>query len=350
MRNSPNTIPYLDGWRGLAIVLVLQSHFGLGGGGRLGVALFFALSGYLMGELLFVKNVPLGRFFKRRFSRIVPTYWLYVAVAFALAGAAWYQAPYRVPADELVSTLLFARTYYPADASIWAGTWQIGHFWSLNVEEHSYIYLALLALVAGVAGVRRTWLLALSTLACLGLNLYYTLHPPGGASPWFARSECAALGLIASATLRAFRHEVPALRTGAAWIAPATLAVGAVCFSWTDVPILAITLGPLLLAVSINYVGNAPALLRDALSVGVLRWFGICSFSLYVWQQLAYVAYQHHLLQRQLAGAVGIGIGVVAFYLYEDPVRRWLNGERRTKPVAAVSVEPAAPVQAESQV
>ena len=344
MSTSPKTIPYLDGWRGLAIVLVLQSHFGLGGGGRLGVALFFALSGYLMGELLFVKNVPLGRFFKRRISRIIPTYWLYVAVAFALAGAAWYQTPYEVPADELVSTLLFARTYYPADISIWSGTWQIGHFWSLNVEEHSYIYLALLALVAGVAGVRRTWLLALSTLACLGLNIYYTLHPPGGASPWFARSECAALGLIASATLRAWRHEMPALHTGAAWIAPATLALGAVCFSWTDLPILAITLGPLLLAVSINYVGNAPALLRAALSVGVLRWFGICSFSLYVWQQLAYVAYQHHLLQRQLAGVLGILVGVVAFYLYEDPVRRWLNGERRTKTVAA-----AAPIQAEGQ-
>jgi peptidoglycan/LPS O-acetylase OafA/YrhL len=342
MRNSPNTIPYLDGWRGLAIVLVLQSHFGLGGGGRLGVALFFALSGYLMGELLFVKNVPLGRFFKRRISRIIPTYWLYVAVAFALTGAAWYQTPYRVPADELVSTLLFVRTYYPADTSIWAGTWQIGHFWSLNVEEHSYLYLALLALVAGMAGVKRTWLLALSTLASLGLNLYYTLHPPGGASPWFARSDCAALGLIAAATLRAFRHEMPALRTGAAWIAPVTLAVGAVCFSWTEMPILAITLGPLLLAVSINYVGAAPALMRNALSVGVLRWFGICSFSWYVWQQLAYVAYQHHLLQRQLAGVVGIAIGVVAFYLYEDPVRRWLNGERRTKP--------AAPIRAEGQV
>ena len=343
MSTSPKTIPYLDGWRGLAIVLVLQSHFGFGGGGRLGVALFFALSGYLMGELLFVKNVPLGRFFKRRISRIVPTYWLYVAAAFALAGAAWYQKPYEVRTDELVSTLLFARTYYPADVSIWSGAWQIGHFWSLNVEEHSYIYLALLALVAGAAGVKRTWLLALSTLACLGLNLYYTFYPPGGASPWFARSECAALGLIASATLRAWRHEMPALHTGAAWIAPATLALGAVCFTWTGLPILAITLGPLLLAVSINYVGSAPALLRNALSVGGLRWFGICSFSVYVWQQLAYVAYQNHLLQRQLAGVIGILVGVVAFYLYEDPVRRWLNGERRTNAAAA------APLQAEGQ-
>jgi peptidoglycan/LPS O-acetylase OafA/YrhL len=342
MSKSPNTIPYLDGWRGLAIVLVLQSHFGLGGGGRLGVALFFALSGYLMGELLFVKNVPLGRFFKRRFSRIVPTYWLYVAVAFVAAGAAWYQTPYAVPADELVSTLLFARTYYPADISIWAGKWSIGHFWSLNVEEHSYVYLALLAGAAAVAGVRRTWLLALTTLACLGLNLYYTAYPPGGSSPWFARSECAALGLIASATLRAFRHEMPALRDGAAWIAPVTLAVAAVCFSWSAVPLLAITLGPLLLAVSVNYMATAPALMRRALSVAVLRWFGICSFSLYVWQQMAYEAYLNHVLQRQLAGAIGIAVGVVAFYLYEDPMRRWLNGERRAKPAAA-------PIQAEGQ-
>lgn len=339
MSTSPNTIPYLDGWRGLAIVLVLQSHFGLGGGGRLGVALFFALSGYLMGELLFVKNVPLGRFFKRRISRIIPTYWLYVAVAFAAAGGAWYQSAYRVPVDELVSTLLFARTYYPSDLSIWAGKWSIGHFWSLNVEEHSYLYLALLAGVAAVAGVKRTWLLALSTLACLGLNLYDTAYPPSGASPWFARSECAALGLIASATLRAFRHEMPALRDGAAWIAPVTLAVAAVCFSWSAMPVLAITAGPLLLAVSVNYLATAPALMRRALSVGVLRWFGICSFSLYVWQQMAYEAYLNHVLQRQLAGALGIAVGVLAFYLYEDPTRRWLNGERRAKPAAAIQAE-----------
>ena len=339
MSHSPNNVPYLDGWRGLAIVLVLQSHFGLGGGGRLGVALFFALSGYLMGELLFVKNVPLGRFFKRRFSRIMPTYWLYVVVAFAAASMAWYQAPYRVPADELISTLLFARSYYPHDISIWAGKWSIGHFWSLNVEEHSYIYLALLAGVAGLAGVRRTWLLALSTLACLGLNLYYTTYPPGGASPWFARSECAALGLIASATLRALRHEMPALRDGAVWVAPVTLAVAAVCFSWSAVPILAITLGPLLLAVSVNYMATSPALMRRALSVAVLRWFGLCSFSLYVWQQMAYEAYLNHVLQRQLAGAIGIAVGMAAFYLYEDPVRRWLNGDRRTRTVAAAPVQ-----------
>jgi peptidoglycan/LPS O-acetylase OafA/YrhL len=78
----------------------------------------------------------------------------------------------------------------------------------------------------------------------------------------------------------------------------------------------------------------------------VLRWFGICSFSLYVWQQMAYEAYLHHVLQRQLADVLGIAVGVVAFYLYEDPMRRWLNRERGAKHTAAA----AAPIQAKGQV
>jgi peptidoglycan/LPS O-acetylase OafA/YrhL len=185
---------------------VLQSHFGLGGGGRLGVALFFALSGYLMGELLFVKNVALPGFFKRRFSRVVPTFWLYVAVAFALAT--WFGAErYQVPGDELVSTLLFARTYLPASVSIWAEQWPIGHFWSLNVEEHSY-----------------------------------------------------------------------------------------------------------------------------------------SSFSLYIWQQPFYDAYLHGHLQRQLAGVLALIVASIAFYLYEDPVRRRLNnGSRRTVSALPVQAERGIP-------
>ena len=58
-------IDYLDGWRGLAIALVLQSHFLAIGGfnsGRLGVHVFFVLSGLLMGRILFIKRVPLGTF------------------------------------------------------------------------------------------------------------------------------------------------------------------------------------------------------------------------------------------------------------------------------------------------
>ncbi|WP_420712373.1 acyltransferase family protein [Niveibacterium sp. 24ML] len=62
----------LDSWRGLAIAMVLLGHFvpGLGidalvygvNAGRVGVELFFALSGYLIGGILFRDNQSLPVF------------------------------------------------------------------------------------------------------------------------------------------------------------------------------------------------------------------------------------------------------------------------------------------------
>jgi peptidoglycan/LPS O-acetylase OafA/YrhL len=186
-------------------------------------------------------------------------------------------------------------------------------------------------------------MLVLSTAISLLLNCYYTLHPPGGASPWFARSECAALGLLASAALRVIRHQgtSPFIRNGAAWVSPLTLGMAIICFSWSVYPILAITLGPLFLAVSLNYLNCGPELLRSALSVALLRRFGICSFSLYIWQQLFYVAYEHGSLQRQVAGILAMVVAMMAFYLFEDPVRRYLNDG----PIPKATVAPVAQVE-----
>jgi peptidoglycan/LPS O-acetylase OafA/YrhL len=80
-------LDYLDGWRGLAILGVLVSHFsnvpGVHWLGTFGVELFFVLSGFLMSRILFIERMPLGEFFLRRFSRVVPTFVLFVACAYA---------------------------------------------------------------------------------------------------------------------------------------------------------------------------------------------------------------------------------------------------------------------------
>lgn len=58
-----NRILYLDGVRGLAIVLLMVGHFLTTRGvnfGRLGVELFFVLSGRLMAEILFVDRCEIG--------------------------------------------------------------------------------------------------------------------------------------------------------------------------------------------------------------------------------------------------------------------------------------------------
>ncbi|WP_332875975.1 acyltransferase family protein [Massilia sp. S19_KUP03_FR1] len=325
---STKSIPYLDGWRGVAILLVLYSHFFVGAGGDLGVVLFFVLSGFLVSDLLFQRQTGIGRFFWRRATRILPTYWLYLGV---MAGyTAWLQpVPYVVPFDEMASTLVFLRTYFPADQSIWSNSWPIGHLWSLNVEEHAYLVLGLLAALLPVIGTRmllRALMLTCVVAMCLVIA-YYARTPPAGASPWILRTECAALGLMASAWIHASRPLATRtlIRHGHWLITPLSLAAALLCYLPQAPYLAAPGLAPLLLAVSVNYLDSAPAPLLRLLSLPLLRWFGLCSYSLYIWQQPFYKAMTLYGLSRVAAPALALAAGIGAFYLFEHPVRRYLN-------------------------
>src|SRR5512139_1631391 len=79
-------IPGLDGLRAIAVLLVFASHADLVSIGWMGVQLFFVLSGFLItGILLDMKaSLPVGeyfvKFYGRRFLRIFPLYYFYLAV------------------------------------------------------------------------------------------------------------------------------------------------------------------------------------------------------------------------------------------------------------------------------
>ena len=58
-------------------------------------------------------------------------------------------APTDRQAEDLAAAL---RSYLPADLHMFASPYPIGHLWSLNVEEHSYIFLSLLTLLPFLRG------------------------------------------------------------------------------------------------------------------------------------------------------------------------------------------------------
>jgi peptidoglycan/LPS O-acetylase OafA/YrhL len=346
--STPN-VPYLDGWRGLAILGVLIGHFFLrprfSWMGNFGVQLFFALSGYLMAHLLFIKRVGMADFFARRLSRVVPTFVLFVAAMY-LYAATLQSVPYAVPVQELLATLAFARTYFPADSSIWTTPWQIGHLWSLNVEEHSYIFLAIGAvLTRGAKSKTAANIFLLGSVAVVIMFcLYYSAVPPSGASPWFVRSECAALALIAAAAIRIFRHSAshPLIKTVSPLLPLLWIVIGAVCISvfkrWGGQYIIA----PLCLALAINYLDCVPGLLKDALSNRVLTWFGKCSFSLYLWQQPFFVMVLNKEISAWQGFALGIAVGSVSFYVIENPLRLRLNSAWAARKARAAQTANAA--------
>lgn len=325
-------IPYLDGWRGLAILAVLAAHFGprpiVDPLGQIGVQMFFALSGYLIGQLLFIKNVGLPDFFFRRFSRIVPTFVLFIAAMYLYARYVRAGAS-RPTVEELLAALFFVRTYLPVDVGIWSSAWPIGHIWSLNVEEHSYLFLALLALVARRCKSERvlTVLLACGVAASALIYYRYAGSPPAGASPWSLRSECAAAGLLFSALLCQMRHArpTPALHGGHPAVPAVFFLLGIYLISGYRLNGGQVVLGPVCLALALNFLFCLPEPAKQLLSHRLLIWFGKRSFSLYLWQQPFYRAVVEGELPA-LAGAVlGLGAGVLSFHLFEDPVRRGLN-------------------------
>lgn len=323
-------LPYLDGWRGFAIVAVLCGHFGpkptdfVGG---FGVLLFFVLSGFFMSDLLFIKKVPLLTFFVRRVTRVLPTFWMFTS-AMVIYASTWQPVPYHVPTSEFVATLFFLRTYLPLGSSIFSDRWAIGHSWSLNVEEHSYVFLAIGA--ALFARYRKTsaarWFLIGSTAAIIFVTLFYALHPPSSASPWRARSECASLGLVASAAYRVWRHEIKWARSAVnPLLVLVAFCASGLCFAPFMPGGLDRTLAPLLAAFAVNHVKDMPESVLRILSLKILRWFGLCSFSIYLWQQPFYLLVKLHDCPALICAGLALITGAVSFYVFENPLRANLN-------------------------
>jgi peptidoglycan/LPS O-acetylase OafA/YrhL len=338
--DGKQNIPYLDGWRGLAIIAVIFGHFTpghqFGWVGEFGVELFFVLSGYLMCSMLFIKQTALPDFFARRLIRVFPTFLLYVAFALGYSVTV-NPRPYVPSAQEIIATLTFLRTYLPSDISIWNDNWPIGHLWSLNVEEHSYVFLAALAVLT--RRYSRPWLTAALLIAgmigALIFSYAYFVAPPAGASPGHIRSEAACLGLLAGTTIRYLRHLTPRLSfVGMSWVPLAATFLALVCSSLYRYRNFNMTVAPLLLACAVNFLDCSPALIQKALSNQMLRWAGVCSFSLYLWQQPFFLLKKYYAANELLMFAAATTVGIVSFYAFENPMRKYLANRwesQRTK-------------------
>lgn len=313
--SANHRIECLDGWRGVSIFFVLQGHFfstpqiNLG---TFGVLMFFGLSGRLMANLLFEQRQPLGLFYRRRFSRVYPTFALFVLAMFAVAA---FQGR-SFSSIELASTLMFLRTYFPTPG-IWNTPVPIGHIWSLNVEEHAYVFMSVLVLLR----LRREgWMLFGSGVMCIIVGFAYVKL--GGPFWGNLGTEVAASFILVSGGYSLvcwkLRRFLPA------WLPVACLALAMFIDQAGSVWWLGPAISPFLIAIAINHLSDATTWVRSALSWAPLRKMGVYSFSLYLWQQPFFAAGKDGLAWPiALVGAILTGL--VSFYLVENPSRLWLN-------------------------
>lgn len=148
---SESRYPGLDLLRAVAIVWVMFFHAWVVGGlppewtwlsryGWMGVDLFFVLSGFLIGGQVLAplaRGEPLrfGDFYLRRAFRILPAYWVVLALYFCVP--VWREAPLLEPLWKFLLMVVNLGNDYSRSA--------FSHAWSLCVEEHFYLAFPLLA-------------------------------------------------------------------------------------------------------------------------------------------------------------------------------------------------------------
>ncbi|MDB5419209.1 MAG: Acyltransferase 3 [Phenylobacterium sp.] len=278
----------------------------------MGVRLFFALSGRLMADILFVERFPLGEFYRRRFSRVYPGLVGFVLLTWIAAGG----TDLSFDGSTLVSALTFTLNYAMAFGS---SAPPIENLWSLCVEEHAYVLLGGLALLLRRRTVNPAWpLLAVAVLSLLdGLVSTVVLHQQGPRAYWRTDTELAPIFLAAAAYLELRGRRMPS------WTPLAALLAAMIASAGPD--LVAYCLTPALLAVAVATVDAASDRVRKALSRAPLTGLGVCSYSIYLWQHPFYRLALGGALSWWTALVLGLLAGLVGFHLVEQPARRWLN-------------------------
>ena len=334
---SLSRVTVWDGWRGMAIILLLTGHFFNRiwiWEDRLGVDAFFVLSGMLMSTILFEKRTNLKVFYIRRFSRIFPAFSLYVIVVFLLSMILGMLSPekgnYSFDGIEVVSTLTFFRTYYPLDPHIWSTDVPIAHLWSLNVEEHAYVIMSLLTLFI-FRNTKAAYALITLGLISIGICFYY-YGSEDAPIQFRLRTESAVSFVFLSAGYNLLRKKfnitvpsiLPVITLIAAFLCYLEDPVVGGQLLW--VPWLSFSLAPILLAFTLNHLTEAHGLLSGILELKFMRLMGAWSFSIYLWQQ---VFYQYKYVVpggASVAVILAVLTGIFSFYFIENPSRNWING------------------------
>jgi peptidoglycan/LPS O-acetylase OafA/YrhL len=353
--------PELDGLRFFAFFAVYLNHtamFGTGGhhrhlpdwvgdalgsvgaAGAFGVDLFFALSAYLITELLLRErdltgSLDVRAFYVRRMLRIWPLYFAFLLLARALA--------YLVPGESLTWGDLFG-------FALFSGNWTYmlhpvatvaAPLWSVSVEEQFYLLWPL----AVRRATRRQMVDVALGIVTVGIGIRIALALEGLSDPWVSKNSLTRVDGIAAGVLVAVALHGRAPRVGAwmrgallggGFLALATIGrsfelvdgpprVGSMAIGW---PLVAVACAAILMAV----IGDRGVVGR-LLASRPLVYLGRISYGLYVCHQVgllvaARVFPDHGSSAKGWAGhfvlglLVTVGLAAASYAWLEKPFLR----------------------------
>ncbi|ABF41739.1 acyltransferase 3 [Candidatus Koribacter versatilis Ellin345] len=341
-------IPSLDGLRAFSIALVILSHLSgtvnapkifsslyIRGCGKLGVFVFFVISGYLITTLLMQERektgtISLSNFYVRRALRILPAAYVFTTIMVVLF---WKE----IPGIEIAGAYLYFQNFVH-------NGWRLTHLWSLSIEEQFYLVWPAIC-CAGFIRSRKVaaWTIALSPfvrVACYALGF----TDVGRYS--FTVADTLATGCLLAMS-------IPELKRYDRWLLK---------------PITGVIFTVLILVIQGGFASRFPWARKFYESIGVtfmqlaiagliyncvnmkyrlLNWkpvaaIGVLSYSLYLWQEVFldhtsnawYTAFPQNLVLAFLAA-------LASYFLVEQPMlklRSRLSGRAESSRLNAVEL------------
>ncbi len=330
--------------------------------GWIGVAIFFVLSGFLIGKLILDRQHHenfFAVFYVRRFCRIIPPYVLTLLVVTALFGflpKAWTDSSIQFP---LWSYLTFLQGFYMIATQTIGAHW-LAPTWALAVEEHFYLLAP-----AAIVFTPRRWLTpALIVTGLLAVAFRAAIYYGGMGNEMMAlallpgRADVIVCGLLAAIAIKTptimWTRYMAAVR-----ITPVLALVTAFLLRLIDNRLFEV-FGPLIIAVGcasfiLCLVLGAPEAKR--FNSRVLRFFGDNAYCIYL-THLPVLGLMHGLILgtrpdlvtptqwlvtfAALPVCVLVGWGMTR--LVETPLTKygrtwaWSKAERAPLPVAAADL------------
>jgi peptidoglycan/LPS O-acetylase OafA/YrhL len=346
-------IPSLNGWRAIAILLVLASHAAytknfptewalvhcrvLWELGNLGVRIFFVLSGFLITHLLLKEAekrnaISFKRFYVRRSLRILPVYLSYLGV-FGLLTAFGLYSDSR---SSWLGALTFSRNMVGQGLSI------TGHFWSLAVEEQFYfIWPMCIGLLVLWRRFRLAIILLLLTLImcpwvrAMGMTVQDNGQLWGrllGEKSILAYADSLAAGCCGAFLIRRIQFRLSP-RGATLTLLTALMAVAGAAM-WSKPAGFVTAIIPTVQAVAIiiaiwTTIYHTGGWFGRFLNTPLMDWLGVLSYSLYIW----HLAFVYHYTSAALGKLAicdwriwwlpAVAMAVFSYYCVERPILRF---------------------------
>jgi peptidoglycan/LPS O-acetylase OafA/YrhL len=337
--------PGLDGLRGLALLGMLAWHAEVGWvrGGFARMTIFFVLSGYLAAASylrMTAAGAGYGEFWRRRTVRLLPVTVLGVVVAMAVTVWIGTVAAREQLRGDVLSVLTYTSNWrFISDERAYGELFErpsaLMHYWSLSIEEQSFLLLPLVlglaALVARRRPLARIGVVAALAVLCASIPWFVPHSPDAAYFGTHVRFGEFLVGVLLALLLDRTPDPSPVVRRGVAVAGSISLVLLLAVMLTVDRELgwlyrggMGLFAVPAVLVVAALVLG-APRLQR-VLSVRPLVSLGVWALSVYVLHWPIFLVLAHllpgvdHAVLVVIQLAVAVALGALVHRVFERPL------------------------------